>query len=68
MIYSLPSITHVNGVTVQTTDGSGNAIPSYFSMTGDAVNGLLFTMTPTSVSPVGVTTIKVIFDNSVSPP
>ena len=40
VIYSLPSITHVNPVTIQTTDGSGNAIPSYFSMVGDAVSGL----------------------------
>ena len=40
VIYSLPSITHVNAVTIQTTDGSGNAIPSYFSMGGDAVSGL----------------------------
>ena len=41
VIYSLPSITHVNAVSsIQTTDGSGNAIPSYFSMVGDAVSGL----------------------------
>ena len=40
VIYSLPTITYFNPVTIQTTDGSGNAIPSYFSMVGDAVSGL----------------------------
>jgi hypothetical protein len=40
VIYSLPLITCFNPVTIQTTDGSGNAIPSYFSMAGDAVSGL----------------------------
>ena len=50
--YNLPSITYFNPVTIQTTYGSGSIIPSYFSMTGDAVSGLVFTMTTTSVSPV----------------
>ena len=41
VIYILPSIIYFNAVSsIQTIDGSGNAIPSYFSMVGDAVRGL----------------------------